>query len=266
MSPPKSGAAGCGQMQEILVAQRNLYAQCSRLLDLERRLHVAAKRRVASGRRGALRQVELERQRLGRELHTGVGQLLAAIRMQLDLAAASAPAPAPAAARALEAIGTLAATALEQVRDISRRLHPPEWQRLTLDTAMRQLCEVSGLLERFQASLDIEPLPWEPALAVKILLYRALQEALSNLVRHARATRVRVSLEFVAGRLVLTVQDNGIGFDAHARLAAPPHVGAGLGLRSIRESAQELGGVLELDSTPNGTKLVVSVVPFPVES
>ena len=101
---------------------------------------------------------------------------------------------------------------------------------------------------------------------MKILIYRGLQEALSNLVRHSLATRIDVALELRDGQLVLSVRDNGVGFDAERLFSAPANVAAGIGLRSIRETAQELGGKLDVESGPDGTKLVVSVAPFPVES
>jgi two-component system NarL family sensor kinase len=93
-----------------------------------------------------------------------------------------------------------------------------------------------------------------------------LQEALSNLVRHSQATRVAVVLEASGGHLVLSVGDNGVGFDAQEALSAPASVASAIGLRSIRETAQELGGTLEVRSGADGTRLVVSVAPFPAES
>jgi two-component system NarL family sensor kinase len=208
----------------------------------------------------------MERQRLGRELHTGVGQGLAAIRLQLEVIAAELPSPPGGIRQALANISTLAADTMEQVRGIARRLHPPEWQRLTLESAISQLWEISGVPQRFEASLRIDPLPWEPQLEVKILIYRGLQEALSNLVRHSEATRIAVALEVHDGRLVLSIRDNGVGFDSAALFSAPASVASGIGLRSIRETAHELGGRLEVESGSDGTKLVVSVAPFPVES
>jgi signal transduction histidine kinase len=71
----------------------------------------------------------------------------------------------------------------------------------------------------------------------------------------------------VSGRqIVLSIRDNGVGFDAQRVLSAPASVASGIGLRSIRETAQELGGRLDVESGPDGTKLVVSVAAFPVES
>jgi len=254
------------QTRELSALQSRLTGHFLQLLGLEQRLFSRAQRRRGRGGRKAVRHIEMERQRLGRELHTGAGQMLAAIRLQLDVIAAELPSPPPNVRQALDSISTLAADTLEQVRNLSRRLHPPEWQRLTLEAAIRQSWQISGVPQRFEATLRIDPLPWEPSLEVKILIYRAFQEALANLVRHSRATRIAVALEVQDGQLVLSIRDNGVGFDTEQVFSAPPSVVSGIGLRSIRETAEELGGRLEVESGPDGTKLVVSVVPFPVES
>ena len=254
------------ETKDISALQGRLTGHFLRLLGLQRRLFARAQPRRERGGRKAVRQIEAERQRLGRELHTGVGQMLVAIHLQLEVISAELPSPPANVGQALDSISTLAADSLAQVRDISRRLHPPEWQRLTLESAIRQLWEISGVPQRFEASLEIETLPWEPSLEAKILIYRGLQEALSNMVRHSRATRVAVTLEVTGGQLVLSIVDNGVGFDARRALSAPASLASGIGLRSIRETAQELGGKLEVKSGADGTKLVVSVAPFPVES
>ena len=82
---------------------------------------------------------------------------------------------------------------------------------------------------------------------------------------HARATRVQAALRVTGNRVVLTMEDNGIGFDLQKLRSAPASVSAGIGLRSIREQVQGLGGIFEIESGPLGTKLVVSVVVAPSE-
>jgi signal transduction histidine kinase len=228
-----------------------------RLQHVERELQA----RTRGLRRGAsaIVQIERERQRLGRELHTGVGQMLAAIRLQLEIIALQLTTPPAPVQQALSRISTLAGDALEYVRSVSKRLHPPEWQSLPLGAALEQLWEMSGVPQRFEASLRLSPMPVEPDLETKILIYRAAQEALSNLTRHARATRAEINLETHVNHLILTVQDNGVGFDAAALLAAAPHVASGIGLRSIRDQAASLGGRLLVQSGPNGTKLELLV-------
>jgi signal transduction histidine kinase len=236
-----------------------------RLLKSQRALSGHARDSRRSGGHNAVRQVERERQRLGRELHTGVGQMLAAIRLQLDVIERELPAPPSAVGQALGSISILAAETLEQVRSISKRLHPPEWQRLTLESALRQLWEISGIAQRFQAELVIEPLPKEPELEVKTLIYRAFQEALSNLARHSGASRIEAALRCRGDELWLSVHDDGVGFHVARTLASPANVSAGIGLRSIREATEGLGGRFEIRSGADGTTLEVSVALAPVE-
>jgi signal transduction histidine kinase len=236
-----------------------------RLVLAERRLFLRVRPRRSGGGRKAIRQMEMERRRLGRELHTGAGQALAAIRIQLELIAHEMPAPPDRVRQALDRIGTLAGNTLDQVRSISRNLHPPDWQRLTLEDALRQLWILSGVPDRLEAILEVDPLPFEPDLEVRALLYRSAQEGLSNLIRHARATRVSMSLRYGDGRITLSVRDNGVGFDVDRLLRRPVEVGVGIGLRSIREEAEALGGNITVESSPSGTKLVVSVAISPAE-
>jgi len=220
-----------------------------------------AEREEAKRQRGSvlLRQLELERQRLGRELHTGVGQTLAAMRLQLESFERHCPEPPAEARAALDRLSLLVQDAAEQVRTVSRRLHPPEWQRLSVEEAVRQLWELSGIPQNRQGELRIEPLAQQPDLPVKVLVYRALQEALSNVVRHSQAARVDAVLRSRGGRLDLTVEDNGVGFDVAALDSAPASVAAGIGLPSIREQAACLDGRVDVESGPKGTKLTLSV-------
>ena len=245
----------------LLDLQCSLVKHYFRLQEAAQGLSIRAESLQPGTGGGAIRQIELERQRLGREMHTGLGQLLAAIRLQLEVIASQLPHPPELVAKALERIGTLAADALEQVRSISHRLHPPEWQRLTLEAAILQLWEYSGIPERLEASQRIEALPREPEQEIKVLIYRGAQEALANLTRHAHAASVDMALEARGDRIVLTMEDNGIGFDVAKLLAAPASVASGIGLRSIREQAAALGGRLEITSGPGGTKLKLSA-PF----
>ena len=251
---------------ELQPIEGSMLRQFFRLVRSQRALSDRARTRRRPGGRNAVRQVERERQRLGRELHTGVGQMLAAIRLQLDVIERELPAPPRAVGQALNSISVLAAQTLEQVRGISKRLHPPEWQRLTLESALRQLWELSGIAQRFQGELQVDPLPCEPDLEVKTLIYRAFQEALSNLARYSGASRVDATLRQWGDTLTLSVHDDGVGFHVGKTLAAPASVSTGIGLRSIREATEGLGGKFEIKSGPDGTTLEVSVALAPAES
>ena len=243
----------------LLPLERSLVRHCFRLEAAERSLRARARRGGSGG--SAIRQIERERQRLARDLHTGVGQMLAAIRLQLEAITEQLVDPPGAVQQALGRISTLIHDALDQVRALSRRLHPPEWQRLTLENAVEQLWGLSGIPARFEAALRMEPLPAEPGLELKTLVYRAMQEALSNIAHHARATRVEASLEARGGMLELRIADNGVGFNLAGFLSAPPSVASGIGLRSIREQAAGLGGRLDIETGANGTTLTLTA-PF----
>lgn len=225
----------------------------------ERKLTASIRGARDSRRAPAVHQIERERRRLGRDLHTGVGQLLAAIRLQLEIIATQMPNPAQEVQQALGRIDWLSQEALQQVRGISRRLYPPEWQRLTLEEALRQLWEVTGIGQRFDGRLSLSLLPRDPSQEIKVLIYRTAQEGLSNIARHSSASRVEMTLETISDRIVLTMHDDGRGFDP-----AAPGADAGLGLRSMRDAAAEVGAKFEVESAPGNTTLSVCA-PFEAE-
>lgn len=204
-------------------------------------------------------QVELLRAGLGRELHVGAGQALAGIRLHLELVQGALTEPPEAVSSGLERIGMLAEEALAQVRAVSHRLSSPDWQRLTLRDALENLWASSGIPRKYEADLRLAPLPAEPPLESRIAIYRAAQEAISNLIRHSGCTRVSLSLEECGGRLRLAVEDNGRGFDAAGLLGAKPRAGEGIGLRAMRDQIRELHGEFAVESGANGTKLTVSL-------
>jgi signal transduction histidine kinase len=250
-SPEIHAEPAGAQKFELLTLQGSVLRHYYRLQRAEQSLSRLVRHRKPGGGQ-AIRQMERERQRLGLELHTGVGQLLAAIRLQLEVIATQLPHPPEPVRQALDRISLLAGDALEQVRSISKRMHPPEWQRLTLENALQQLWEMSGIPQRYAASLALQPLPRQPEQEIKVLLYRAAQEALSNLARHSQATRIEMTLGSDDQHLTLRIVDNGVGFNA-AKLGAF----SGIGLRSIREQAASIGGKLEIESGAAGT--IVSI-------
>jgi signal transduction histidine kinase len=248
-------AAAASSLQAV---EESVVSHYFRLQQMERKLQ-SSRRRKLGGDEGPLRLLEEERARLGRELHAGVGQALAGIRVHLELMHGYLPQPPEPVRGCLDRIGRLAEGALDQVRSVARRLHPPEWQGLAIQEALRQLWDLSGIPQRFEAHLDLQPLAAEPPQAVKILIYRMVQEALSNIVRHAEPTRVGLSLISAGDQYVCTVEDNGKGFDATARMATAVTVGSGIGLRSIRDQAAVLGGEFSVESGPGGTTLQLRI-------
>jgi len=205
---------------------------------------------------GFIEQLEAERTRIARELHSGAGQALAGIKLHLEILENLMRDLSGPVRHNLDRIGLLAQEALEQVRNISQRLHPPDWQRLNLAAALERLWTTTGMPERYQAVLDVRPLPEEPPAAVRAVLYRVAQEAIANVIRHSGATQVRMVLGIRNGSVLLEVSDNGKGFEPEKVAGA-----AGIGLRAIRDQVRHVGGRVSVTSGNEGTR-VQAVVPL----
>jgi two-component system, NarL family, sensor kinase len=206
------------------------------------------------------RELELIRRRLGRELHTGVGQALAGIQIHLGIVQESLANPPDAVQLSLQRIGTLARSASEQVRGVSRRLYAPAWQTLRLTDALRDLWETSGVPQKFDGMLELQELSREPSLDVRVALYRTAQEGLLNAIRHARASRVTLALREDGRRITLAVEDDG-GRPPRRPDVPPRAAPKGIGLQSLRELAGQYGGEFQVRTGAHGTRLTIS---FPV--
>lgn len=198
--------------------------------------------RRESGRR-AVRAQEAERSRIARGLHDEVGQVLTGVLLELKGEVGSDEA-------------TVAVRqALEEVRRIARELRPEMLEHLGLVSALtelsRKFADQSGLMIERRFADDLPRLTDEAELAV----YRVAQESLTNVARHAHASRVEVALEPGAGSVVLRVVDDGRGIDETAALN-----GQG-GLRGMREHAVLVGGALAVKRAREGGVEVRLEVP-----
>ncbi|MCC7417481.1 MAG: sensor histidine kinase [Acidobacteria bacterium] len=198
---------------------------------------------------------EEERRNIARELHDEVGQVLTAIKVELAVAQHAIEAGG-AGAQTLADARAITDGALTTVRDLSQLLHPPLLDDMGLPAVVEWYLSSFGkrhgvrtdvLLERMDARLPPE---------IETTAYRIIQEALTNVARHARAASCRVRLERRPLALAISVEDDGIGFDpAEAERPGRRH---GLGLIGIRERAARLHGTARFESAPGeGTRLVV---------
>ncbi|MBL8058745.1 MAG: sensor histidine kinase, partial [Anaerolineales bacterium] len=163
---------------------------------------------------------------------------------------------APQQARLAEA-GGLVDDVLEQVRELSHTLRPAMLDELGLLPTLRW--SVSRFSERLgvDARLEAADLDERPAADCETVLYRVIQEALTNIARHAQARHVRVRLARQGDRLTALVEDDGVGFDPQ-RLAAPE--APALGVMEMRERAARLGGTVTLASAPGrGTRVEIGL-------
>jgi PAS domain S-box-containing protein len=196
---------------------------------------------------------ERERQRIAAELHDDLGQNLLLVKNKLLLAARTA---SPESREGIQEAIALVSQTLQGVREISHDLRPHQLDELGLGKSVegmfRRLCAASGLELRLEVR-EVEGLLDAES---EINLYRIAQESLSNVIKHAGARSVRVSLGPVRGRLQLKVQDDGSGFnpgEARAR---------GMGLNLMAERARMLGGTLEIHPRPGGGTTLAVAVPI----
>jgi signal transduction histidine kinase len=200
-----------------------------------------------------LEELERERSRIARELHAGAGQPLAGIKMNLEMLDDCADRLPPYGREALARLQTLAVQAMDQVRALSHRLYPPDWQLLSIEDAIRRLVVSSGLRDRIQVRLNIAELPVEPAHTTKIALYRCAQECIANVLRHSSASELGVSLLARGESVELRVEDNGEGLSAVAGQEG------GIGLRALHEHARTLGGFCKIVSGGSGVTVTVEL-------
>ncbi|MET1078602.1 MAG: cache domain-containing protein [Pseudomonas sp.] len=196
-----------------------------------------------------------ERSRVSRELHDGISQLLVSIKFQFELAGHQLAAGGDQGLQTLHQGTERLAAAIGEVRRISHDLHPSLLDTLGLPSAIGQLVAEfeprSGLQVHYRNGLGDTVLDD----GVAVALFRVLQEALTNVERHARAQGVEIDLDGQGHWVRLQVRDDGCGFN-------PRHldnVKSGIGLRNIRERVEHFGGRFALTSTPDGTLLEVTL-------
>jgi len=189
-----------------------------------------------------------EQQRIGSDLHDGLGQDLTGIALMLRGVVAQLRKEGSAARLEVEDVIGLVNNAIESTRALARGLSPVSGERgglvAALQTLVARASERYGVRVEFRASLG-KPVRLSETAATHV--YRIVQEALTNVIRHSRATDVTISLEISGGELHFRVDDNGRGF-----VQLPADSAGGLGLKIMRYRAQMLGGDLILDSGVNG--------------
>jgi signal transduction histidine kinase len=228
------------------------------LADLARQAGVAVStvRLTADLQRSRERLVtarEEERRRLRRDLHDGLGAQLAGLTVQTGvLRGLIGRDPAAAEELAGELRGELR-TAIADIRRLVHGLRPPALDELGLVGALERLAESCGA-DGLGVEVDVPgELPALPA-AIEVAAYRIVQEALTNVVRHAAARNCRVRLAADAGALTVEVTDDGTGIPGSAT--------PGVGLSSMRERAAETGGSCELTAGPDGGTRVLARLPL----
>ncbi|MCY2931311.1 MAG: PAS domain S-box protein [Planctomycetota bacterium] len=200
--------------------------------------------------------VENERRRLARELHDSVAQDLVALELSLRNTA-SGLTQQPAQAEAAEAFQTAVGRchrAVQEIREICHGLYPSTLELFGLVPSLEQLaghCTDAGLAARFRVAREVGNRRF--GADVEIAVFRTAQEAVNNALRHSKARKLALALDVSEDKLVLSVADNGRGFNPDGQ---PP---ASLGLASMRERAKAVGGELQIASHTKGTTVTLRV-------
>jgi signal transduction histidine kinase/ligand-binding sensor domain-containing protein len=227
-------------------------------LFFERRVAHLKRERAAQAAfaRQLIGSQEGERKRIAAELHDSIGQSLAIIKNRAALSLARAADHE----RALEELGEIrdaAGHAIEEVREIAYDLRPFQLDQLGLKLSIESMLKkASG--DGLRVSYDVEAITGAFAREQEINLYRIVQEALGNVIKHSEATEARVTVRRVGRAVELTIRDNGRGFAADG--AGGPAGRRGFGLQGIEERARMLGGQASFESAPGqGTTVRVRV-------
>ncbi len=202
---------------------------------------------------------EAERSRIAQELHDGINQLIASVKMRLRKVEGNLPDLKPAAREILQRCDRLLVKVLEENRRIAHNLRPTDLDHLGLAAAVGSFCSEVQLRTnlQFQCRLPVSSRRLPPV--VELHLFRIVQEAINNIEKHARAKSVTVHLRYQEGSAILNIQDDGQGFDPKT-LKAGKKMRHGLGLTNMRERALSLGGNYEIKSAPQqGTTITVRV-------
>lgn len=197
--------------------------------------------------------MEAEIQRIAHALHDEAGQLLASLHLAVTDLASDLP---EAAKWRLGDVEQLFRQIELELRDLSHELRPTVLDRLGLLPALKFLAE--SVAKRTALTITVSGSVGDrlPS-AVETAVYRSVQEALQNVIKHAHAKTVRIELKRTASRLVCSVRDNGVGFSAFGRGS-----GQGLGLIGIRERLSALGGSMRITTEPGRGMSLIADIPF----
>jgi signal transduction histidine kinase len=237
-----------------LEAQRRLTEEMEKRQQLQRELF-----------RRAVWAQEEERRHIARELHDETSQALTALSWRLASVEEALPADLEEPRHRLEEVRRLTERVMNDLRQLTARLRPRVLDELGLVPALITYADECSSRMPFDVDVEITGERHRLPSEVEVTLYRIAQEALTNVAKHAQATKAHMTLEFGDGEIRLKVSDNGVGMDvAQAQRAAAE--GRGWGLAGIEERLELLGGHIELRSPPAGGTELKTRIPLQVEA
>jgi signal transduction histidine kinase len=203
---------------------------------------------------------EEERRRLSRALHDEAGQALTALKIGLELIVGDLSPELADIRRRMQDAANLTGQTMDRIRLLAQTLRPPALDSVGLNYSLQGLCQDFGERTRLSIHYHGQDLPSIPEPA-SIALYRCLQEALTNVAKHAAAREVTVTIRRDAELLRLCVVDDGRGFGGDAP-AADGVWSTGIGILGMKERLEVLGGRLEIESRRGRGTRITALVPF----
>ena len=199
---------------------------------------------------------EEERIRIARELHDDINQRLTFLTVRLEYLKQSAPASAAVFEQEISAVSQQISELVSDLQGLSHRLHPSRLELMGLEAAATAFCDELSNRHGVKIDVRVENIPKALPPEIALCLYRVLQEALQNVVKHSEPPHAHVSLKGRPNDIRLTVKDSGAGFDPHEAMR-----GRGLGLTSMRERVKVVDGQLSIRSERGRGTMIQAVVP-----
>jgi signal transduction histidine kinase len=200
---------------------------------------------------------EEERRRIARDLHDDISQRLAILSISLDTLAQSSSTSSAESRQKINDVREAVANLAKDVRAISHRLHPARLDYLEIADAAAALCHEMSIQHGVAISFYAQSAPKGLSRRIVVCLYRVLQEALQNAIKHSGVRKIEVLLCRRSDQIELTISDHGIGFDPKTTQ------GRGLGLVSMKERLKTVLGRLAISSEPKRGTMIQAWVPLP---
>ncbi|MGZ0051068.1 sensor histidine kinase [Brevibacillus gelatini] len=207
----------------------------------------------------AIQAQEEERKRIARELHDGIGQALYSILVGLNVVRQGNPSEA--VMQHVTELVNMTSRAMEEVKRMALELRPSALDDLGLLPALRSLMKRLEKTFHLQIELHVQGEKRRYSAPMETALYRIVQEAMTNTAKYAQASQLGIMFENREKEVVVTIVDDGIGFEVEKTL----NFGKGLGLFGMKERAQLLGGTVDIRSAPQEGTTVIVRIPLPEE-
>lgn len=223
-----------------------------------RRKNALEREREKRFSRQLIQSQEAERKRIAEDLHDSIGQSLLIIKNKLIVGMRHFTSP-PESVRYLEEASTITSQTLQDIRQVTRELRPVDLDHLGLTKTIRNMVDKVAEASSFTVRSRIDNIDGKIPTGEEINLYRIIQEAFNNIIKHSGATAVSIDLVTEDDYLDLRIEDNGTGFDVRYNLDSGQ---AGFGVHGMQERAKMLSAILNIEPVESGGTRIILIIPI----